>query len=131
MKKMRKGELAFFYHSNCKVPGIAGAMKIVREASTDESAFDPKHPYYDPKSNRDSPRWIVVHVEFVKKFDKYITLKTLQEHFKNDGPLANIQMLKMARLSVSQIKPDEWDFILGLAGEDSGELEAIAGKATD
>ena len=35
MRAMRKGDLAFFYHSNCKVPGIAGIMEIVREHSVD------------------------------------------------------------------------------------------------
>ena len=35
MRMMMKGDLAFFYHSNCKVPGIAGIMKIVQEHSPD------------------------------------------------------------------------------------------------
>lgn len=35
MRAMKKGDLAFFYHSNCKQPGIVGIMEIVREASVD------------------------------------------------------------------------------------------------
>ncbi|KAI8607003.1 PUA-like domain-containing protein, partial [Chytriomyces sp. MP71] len=51
MQKMRVGELCFFYHSNCKTPGIAGIAKVCKEAYPDYTAWDPEHPYYDPKSN--------------------------------------------------------------------------------
>ena len=79
MRAMRKGDLAFFYHSNCAVPGVAGMMRIVEEHIIDETAFDPNHPYYDPKSVRDKPKWEMVKVEFVKKFDDLVTLKELRE----------------------------------------------------
>ncbi|EXJ95960.1 hypothetical protein A1O1_01085 [Capronia coronata CBS 617.96] len=117
MRAMRKGDLAFFYHSNCKVPGIAGVMRIVGEHTVDESAFDPNHPYYDPKSDRSKPKWDVVHVEFVKKFDDLITLKTLRSLAHPSGVLQDMQMLKQSRLSVSSVTPTEWEFILQLAGE--------------
>lgn len=117
MRAMRKGDLAFFYHSNCTVPGVAGVMRIVAEHSVDESAFDPEHPYYDAKSDREKPKWELVHVEFVKKFDHLITLKDLRTFSKPGGALEGMQMLKQSRLSVSSVSPAEWRFILELAGE--------------
>ncbi|KIW50897.1 hypothetical protein PV05_09675 [Exophiala xenobiotica] len=117
MRAMRKGDLAFFYHSNCPNPGIAGVMRIVAEHSTDESAFDPDHPYYDPKSDPQKPKWELVHVEFVKKFDKFISLKELKSFAQRGGALENMQMLKQGRLSVSAVSASEWRFILGVAGE--------------
>lgn len=127
MRAMRKGDLAFFYHSNCPVPGIAGVMRIVGEHTVDESAFDPDHPYYDPKSDRSKPKWEVVHVEFVKKFDRLITLKHLKSFAEPSGLLRNMQMLKQSRLSVSSVSRAEWEFILELAGEPSS-LGHGAGK---
>ncbi|PGH10296.1 hypothetical protein GX51_00053 [Blastomyces parvus] len=118
MRAMKKGDLAFFYHSNCKVPGIAGIMEIVREHSVDESAFDPAHPYYDPKSNRENPKWELVHVEFRRKFRQLITLAELKSFAKPGGPLENMQMTKQSRLSVSAVSGKEWKFIMGLAGEE-------------
>ncbi|PGH34895.1 hypothetical protein GX50_02246 [[Emmonsia] crescens] len=118
MRAMKKGDLAFFYHSNCKVPGIAGIMEIVREHSIDESAFDPGHPYYDPKSNRENPKWEVVHVEFRHKFKDLITLAELKSFAKPGGPLENMQMTKQSRLSVSAVSGEEWRFIMDLVGEE-------------
>ncbi|PGH12495.1 hypothetical protein AJ79_04239 [Helicocarpus griseus UAMH5409] len=121
MRAMKKGDLAFFYHSNCKVPGIAGIMEIVREHSVDESAFDPKHPYYDEKSKRDNPKWEVVHVEFRRKFNELVKLTDLKSFAKPGGPLENMQMMKQSRLSVSAVSGKEWEFIMGLAGGNKGE----------
>lgn len=92
-------------------------MRIVMEHSPDESAFDPKHPYFDPKSDRSKPKWDVVHVEFVKKFDSFISLRELRAWANSGGALQNMQMLKQSRLSVSSVSPEEWRFILKLAEE--------------
>ena len=48
---MKLGQKSFFYHSNCKTPGIAGIMEIVREAYPDHTQFDPKDAHYDRKSD--------------------------------------------------------------------------------
>ncbi|KAI1973879.1 hypothetical protein LOZ53_003225 [Ophidiomyces ophidiicola] len=121
MRSMKKGDLALFYHSNCKVPGIAGTMEIVQEHSIDESAFDPAHPYYDPKSSRDSPKWEVVHVQFRSKLKKLITLAELKSLGKPGSALEDLQMLKQSRLSVSSVTPEQWEFIMGLAEEEDAE----------
>lgn len=83
-----------------------------------ESAFDPKHPYYDPKSSRDTPKWVVVHVEFRRKFEKQVTLNDLKAHAQPGKGLENLQTLKQSRLSVSSVTPAQWKYILELAGED-------------
>ncbi|MCJ1306376.1 hypothetical protein MMC25_000018 [Agyrium rufum] len=118
MRAMKKGELAFFYHSNCPTPGIAGIMEIVCEHSVDESAFDPNHPYYDEKSSRDNPKWSYVHVEFRKKFPGLVKLKDLQQYKGPGQPLENLQTLKQSRLSVSKVTQEEWDFIISIVPEE-------------
>ncbi|WEW59219.1 hypothetical protein PRK78_004688 [Emydomyces testavorans] len=123
MRAMRKGDLAFFYHSNCKVPGIAGTMEIVQEHSIDETAFDPAHPYYDEKSTRDNPKWEVVHVQFKSRFKQLITLAELKSYANPGGALENLQMLKQSRLSVSSVTPKQWKYIMSLAQEEEHNAE--------
>jgi predicted RNA-binding protein with PUA-like domain len=77
-----------------------------------ETAFDPKEPYYDPKSSRDSPKWYLVHVEFRRKLDRLIGLGELKGYARAE--LAEMPLLKMSRLSVSSVPKDCWDFILSL-----------------
>ncbi|KAJ9144610.1 Thymocyte nuclear protein 1 [Pleurostoma richardsiae] len=115
LRAMKKGDLAFFYHSNTKEPGIVGTMEIVQEHSPDLSAHDPKAPYYDPNSKPSDPKWSVVHVEFRSKFPTPITLKQLREMGGPGGPLENMQMLKQSRLSVSKVSPEEWRHLMGVA----------------
>ncbi|KAI1117903.1 PUA-like domain-containing protein [Nemania sp. NC0429] len=115
LRSMKKGELAFFYHSNCKEPGLVGTMEIVQEHSPDLSAHDPKAPYYDPSSKPEDPKWSVVHVEFRSKFARPIGLKELREMGKPGQPLENMQMLKQSRLSVSRVSPSEWEYLIDIA----------------
>jgi predicted RNA-binding protein with PUA-like domain len=81
LKSMQVGDLAFFYHSNTKPPGIVGLMQIVAAQVVDPSQFDPTGDYYDPKATVDAPRWHTVKVEFVRAFSEVITLPTLRELF--------------------------------------------------
>ena len=78
---MKNGDLAFFYHSNCDVPGIYGLMTICKEAYVDHTAFDKKAKYYDPKSRKDAPRWLMVDVKFKKKFKKFWTSRSFSFKF--------------------------------------------------
>ncbi|KAL9067387.1 MAG: hypothetical protein Q9161_006896 [Pseudevernia consocians] len=80
----------------------------------DETAFDPEHPYFDEKSDREKPKWCLVHVKFAQKFTKMIKLKELQKYAKDGGVLENMQVLKQTRLSVSKVAKKEWDFIMDL-----------------
>jgi predicted RNA-binding protein with PUA-like domain len=108
--QMKKGDLAFFYHSSCEVPGIAGIVKIVREGYPDRTAFDKKDDHYDPDSDPQNPRWYVIDVQLETKFDDIITLEVLREHSK--GPLKDMLLLKRGnRLSITPVTKQEWTFI--------------------
>jgi predicted RNA-binding protein with PUA-like domain len=110
---MKKGDLAFFYHSSCEVPGIAGIVSIVKEGYPDETAFDPKHDHYDADSKRDAPRWYVVDVKLVRKLRRVITLEELKRHAAKQ--LKDFVLLRRGnRLSVMPMSSKEWDFILTL-----------------
>ncbi|KAH6887696.1 thymocyte nuclear protein 1 [Thelonectria olida] len=121
MRNMNAGDKAFFYHSNCKEPGIVGVMEIVKEFSEDRTARQPGTPYYDPSSTKEKPKWDLVHVEFRKKFAVKIGLKELRELGKPGGPLENMMMLKQSRLSVSRVSGDEWKALCEIADEKARE----------
>ena len=88
LREMREGDLAFFYHSNAKPPGVVGLMRIVKSGVVDPTQFDPESRYYDFKSTPENPRWQTVEVEFVEKFPKLIPLSKLREQFsENELPL--------------------------------------------
>jgi len=119
MKAMRLGEKSFFYHSNCKTPGIAGIMEIVQEAYPDHTQFDVNDAHYDEKSDRANPKWIMVDVKFVRDLKRFIPLNELKElhllHKKNNnGALKDLSLFTRSRLSIQKISKEEWDFILNL-----------------
>ncbi|HSG90630.1 MAG TPA: EVE domain-containing protein [Pseudomonadales bacterium] len=108
---MRKGDEAFFYHSNCAQPGIVGIVRIVREAYPDPTAFDPESNYFDPKSDPDAPRWLLVDVKFVRKLKRTITLAELKAH----PPLEEFALVRKGnRLSVMPVEDAFWQEILAL-----------------
>ena len=109
--EMQKGDLVFFYHSNCDEPGIVGIAKVVKTGYPDHTAFNPEGKYYDPKSDPDSPRWYMVDVKFVKKLKRTITLTELKTHFQ----LADMALVRRGnRLSIMPVSEQQWTFILGL-----------------
>jgi len=110
---MKKGDLVFFYHSSCTPPGIVGTAEIVREGYPDESAFDPRSAYYDPKSSPDNPRWFQVDIKFLQKFEEPFTISELRTH----PQLSEMIVLRKGnRLSITPVAKKEWDFILKLVG---------------
>ncbi|QCB39125.1 EVE domain-containing protein [Sphingobium sp. PAMC28499] len=96
MKAMRKGDLAFFYHSNIGVEAV-GIMEIVEEAA--------------PDSTDETGKWIAVHVAPHKKLDRPVTLKTM----KADPALADMVMLRQSRLSVAPLTPQQFEHIVALS----------------
>ncbi len=110
MREMQLGDLAFFYHSSCPEPGIAGIVKISRLAYPDATRFDPKSKYFDAKSKLDAPRWEHVDVQLVRKLP-LIHLATLRE----TPELAELTILKRGnRLSITPVDPAHWDQVLRL-----------------
>jgi predicted RNA-binding protein with PUA-like domain len=107
----RKGDLAFFYHSECKEPGIVGIMTITSGAYPDPTAFDPKEKYFDPKSDPENPRWLMVDVRYKRRLKRPISLKELRDH----GELAEMPLLRRGnRLSITPVTLDQWAFIMSL-----------------
>ena len=107
---MSVGDLAFFYHSSCAEPGIAGLMKVAKKAYPDITQFDPASEYHDPKSTPEAPRWMYVDMKLVKK-TRLVPLAELRAH----PELASLRILQRGnRLSITPIEPAEWAFIAGL-----------------
>ena len=107
---MRLGDRAFFYHSSCPEPGIAGLVEVSRLAYPDASQFDPKSPYFDPGATRDNPRWLNVDVKLLRK-TRLLGLPELRSH----PELAQMRLLQRGnRLSITPVEPAHWDFILTL-----------------
>ena len=105
---MKIGDLVLFYHSSCEVPGVAGLAKVSKESHPDPSQFDKKSEYYDPKATKENPRWFMVEVEFVEKFDHVITLTTIKET-KGLDKMPLVQ--KGSRLSINPVTPEEFKII--------------------
>jgi predicted RNA-binding protein with PUA-like domain len=110
---MKKGDLAFFYHSNCKEPGIVGIMQIAREGYPDHTAFDPEAKYHDPKSDPDNPRWFMVDVRYKRRTRRTISLQELKQYA--DTELGDFPLLRRGnRLSIMPVTEAQWNFILSL-----------------
>ena len=103
LKSMSVGDLAFFYHSNTKPPGIVGLMQIIEAQVVDPSQFDPASDYYDPKSTQIAPRWHTVKLEFVRTFDRQIDLTELRDRFT---PAELLVVKQGNRLSVMPMLED-------------------------
>ncbi len=114
--QMQPGDLGFFYHSNCAVPGIVGILRIVQAGYPDPTAFMPGHAHYDPKSDPDKPRWFMVDVAFVEKFPQVIPLAEL----KQAAALSDLPLVKKGnRLSVMPVTAQQWALILQLCSKTS------------
>ena len=98
LRSMKKGDLAFFYHSNEGLE-IVGIAKVVKES------------YQDPTT--DDPAWLVVDFKPLKKLKNTVTLAQV----KATPSLANMALIRLGRLSVQPVTEKEWDQILKIAGE--------------
>lgn len=98
LRDMKKGDLAFFYHSNEGVE-IVGIAKVAKEA------------YQDPTT--DNPAWLVVDFKPVRKLKNPVPLEVI----KKDPRLAQMDLVRLGRLSVQTVKEDEWWIVMEMAGE--------------
>jgi len=104
---MRVGDGVLFWHSSCEVPGIAGLAEIASKPYPDPSQFDRKSDYYDPKSKRESPRWICVDVKALKK-TRVVPIAELRA----EAPLKKMAVLRPGnRLSITPVTDAEWRHI--------------------
>lgn len=113
--EMKVGDLAFFYHSSCAVPGIVGTMKISRAGYPDHTALDPENHHYDPRSTWEKPVWYMVDVTLGQRFKRTITLPEL----RTDPALEGMLILRPGnRLSITPVTAKHWRHILKLASRD-------------
>jgi len=112
--QMKKGDLAFFYHSNCAEPAVVGIMEIACTAYPDHTAFNSNEKYFDAKSDPDNPRWLMVDVRFKKKFKNPVTLQSIKAQKK----LGDMRLVQRGnRLSILPVAALEWRHIVKMAGE--------------
>lgn len=112
---MRKGDKVFFYHSNCKVPGIVGIASVASRPYPDAKQFDVDSKYFDPKSDPDDPRWILVDVKYDRHTRRVIPLAEIKQHAHELGDFALTR--KGNRLSIMPVTESQWNFLLGMEGE--------------
>ena len=96
LKKMNKGDLCFFHHSVSE-RSIVGIVKVVKES------------YLDPTDNTN--KFVAVDVKAVKKLKKAVSL----DQIKKIKKLQNIALIKQSRLSVMELKKNEWEIILKMS----------------
>jgi len=108
---MRLGDDVLFYHSNARPPGVAGLARVCREAYPDFTARDPKSKYFDPKASHDDPVWMMVDIEHVETFPRFVPL----EELKSDTALEGMMVTKRGvRLSVQPVASEHFRRIVGL-----------------
>lgn len=110
---MKIGDKIFFYHSNAKPIAIVGTMEVASEPYPDHLQFDPKSKYFDEKSSEEDPRWQLVDVKFIQKFDNPVT----REEMKEVPELEEMLIFKRSRLSITPVEEHEWNKIMEMAEE--------------
>lgn len=114
LTSMRVGDRVLIYHSNAKPPGVVGIGIVKSEAQADETQFDKRGEYYDPKASRAKPRWFCPDIEFLEAFSTMVTLDELRE----EPALTELLLLQRgSRLSVIPVVENHFKKILKLAGQ--------------
>lgn len=109
--EMKPGDRVLFYHSSCPEPGVAGLAEVASTPYPDDTQFDPKSHYYDPKSTRETPRWTLVDVKVTKK-TRLVALAELRAH----PDLVDLRILQRGnRLSITPVTAAEYATIVALA----------------
>jgi predicted RNA-binding protein with PUA-like domain len=111
---MKIGDLTLFYHSNANPSGVAGICEISKTHVPDHTSWDPKSKYFDPKSSRELPRWIMVELDFVERFPRLIALSELRDNKRLEG-LGVLQ--KGCRLSIIPINSEHFNIIRKMGQE--------------
>jgi len=109
---MKVGDPVLFYHSSCPEPGVAGIAEVASTAYPDDTQFDAKGKYFDPKATQETPRWMLVDVKVARK-TRLVSLAEMREQ----KALANMIVLQKGnRLSITPVTAAEFKAILKLAG---------------
>ena len=109
---MRVDDGVLFYHSSCAEPGIVGIARVASQPYADPTQFDRKSPYFDAASRPESPRWLLVDVQVLRK-TRNLTLAELRE----SPELQEMVVLRRGnRLSITPVEPRHWKIILKRLG---------------
>lgn len=109
--EMNVGDRVLFYHSNVTPPVIVGIMEVASEPYPDALQFDPDSKYFDEKSTESDPRWHLVDVKFVKKFEKPVT----RDEMKEVSELDDMELFRLNRVSITPVREHEYKKILEMA----------------
>ena len=110
---MRVGDGVMIYHSNTKVPGIAGLATVASAAYPDDTQFDAGSHYFDEKATREQPRWFLVDVAFDRKLKRLIPLEEIRQHTDALGEGFALTA-RGSRLSVFPVTAAQWKLLLSL-----------------
>lgn len=113
MRNMSAGDEVLFYHSSINPPGVAGLARVVRTHLVDETQFDPKSPYFDPKATRERPIWDCAEVEYVSTLPHFVSINRIRA----DPALADMVLLRQGRLSVQPVTEPEFRRIVAMGHE--------------
>ena len=113
LRSMRAGDLVLFYHSSVVPSAIVGLAEVAREAYADPTAFDAKDPHFDPKSKREDPTWVMVDIRAVEKLPRPVTL----DEIKKAKGLEQMALVRLGRLSVQPVTPEEFATVMTMAGK--------------
>lgn len=112
LRAMRRGDLAFIYHTNAMPPGVVGIAEVVREAYPDPTQFEPGHDQFDPRSKPQAPSWVAVGVRGLEALPRLVSL----EELKNEPLLSSLGVCQRgSRLSVHPVAAAEWKAIVAMA----------------
>jgi predicted RNA-binding protein with PUA-like domain len=117
---MKVGDLALFYHSSSNPTGIVGIAKVASKPYADMTAYDPKDEHFDPRAlklKKEAEKqkkevihiWTLVDFQFVKKFNKTITLQELKNTPKLKGLMATEK--RGSRLSIQPVSEEHFLYI--------------------
>ena len=109
--KMQVGDLCLFYHSSSNANGVYGIAKVASKPYADESQFDKKGHYFEPRATHEKPVWMLVDVQFVKKFKHPV----LASEMKIDPALAGMLLWRASRLSIQPVSEKEFKHIEKMA----------------
>jgi predicted RNA-binding protein with PUA-like domain len=113
LRAMKKGDRVLFYHSSAKPTAVVGVAEVAREAYPDPTALDKKDSHFDPKSKADDPTWFMVDIKAVEPFKRPVSL----DEIKKVKELSKMALIRLGRLSVQPVTPEEFDTITRLGSE--------------
>jgi predicted RNA-binding protein with PUA-like domain len=113
LRAMKKGDRVLFYHSSAKPTAVVGIAEVAREAYPDPTALDKKDPHFDPKSKAEDPTWFMVDIKAVESLKRPVSL----DEIKKIKALANMALIRLGRLSVQPVTPEEFETITRLGSE--------------